>query len=75
MDNHPFKVVRSSLVSAYSYDAHTQMLSITLKTNNQEYTAKVDPVTMSQVFDAPGSIGKRVYALMRDKRYRFKNEG
>lgn len=70
----PFKVVRSSLVSAYNYDAQTQMLSITLKTNGETYVAKVPPSSMSEVFDRPGSIGSRVYTLLRNKQYKWQQE-
>jgi hypothetical protein len=64
-------IVRSSLVSSYEYDHESQELSITLKTNGQTYKAKVSPSEMSATFDRPGSIGKRVYSLLRNKTYQF----
>lgn len=68
----PFKPVRSSLVSAYHYDADSQQLSITLKTNGETYVAKISPDVMSQTFDRPGSIGARVHSLLRNKQYGWK---
>lgn len=64
-------VVRSSLVSSYEYDAQSQMLSITLKTNGVTYQAKVPPPVMSSTFDKPGSVGARVYSLLRNKDYQW----
>lgn len=53
------KVVKSSLLQAYSYDAETYKLTVTFNDGTEKVYKDVDPPTLSKVFDSPGSIGSK----------------
>lgn len=62
--------VKSSLIRAYSYDSHAQTLSVTFTDGSEFDYEKVDPPTMSKVFDSPGSIGSKFQKLI-SRRFKY----
>ncbi len=60
-------VVNSTLIQAYSYDHETLTLSVTFKDGSEFDYQKVDPPTMSKVFDTPGSVGSKFRKLIGHK--------
>ncbi len=71
--NNPFKPVKSSLISSYSYDAETKTLTVTFVGRSGEFVYKgVDPAVMSQVFDKSQSVGKAFYNhVVRSKAIKY----
>lgn len=61
------KPVNSTLIRAYSYDSSTQTLSVTFTDGAEFDYEKVDPPTMSKVFDSPGSTGSKFHKLIAGK--------
>jgi hypothetical protein len=64
MDNKE-KIVKSSILQSYQYDSNTQELTVTYHNGASWKYAKVDPVTMSTVFDKPGSIGSKFLSMIK----------
>jgi hypothetical protein len=58
------KIVKSSLIRAYSYDSQSLTLSVTFTDGSEFDYEKVDPPTMSKVFDSPGSVGGKFRKLI-----------
>jgi hypothetical protein len=53
------RIVKSSLIQAYRYDAQNLKLSVTFRDGANVDYFDVPPPVMSDVFDRPGSIGAR----------------
>ena len=61
------KVVKSSLIQAYSYDPATKTLDVVFKDGTELTYKDIDPPTMSQVFDRSPSVGRAFHRLIRGK--------
>lgn len=61
------KPVKSTLIRAYSYDSQSQTLSVIFTDGAEFDYEKVDPPTMSKVFDSPGSTGSKFRKLIAGK--------
>jgi len=66
-DENKQKIVKSSLIQAYSYDPHEMTLSITFQDGTEIDYFKVPPPEMSKVFDTPGSVGSKFRKLIAHK--------
>lgn len=64
------RIVKSSLIQAYEYNAETQTLSVTFQDGAEFDYEKVDPPTMSKVFDSPGSVGSKFQKFI-SKRFKY----
>ena len=53
------KIVKSSLLTAYTYDATAYTLDVTFKDGAEWRYTGVTPDVMSSVFDGPKSIGSQ----------------
>lgn len=51
------RIVKSSFLQAYTYDAQNLKLSVTFRDGTNIDYFDVPPPVMSSVFDRPGSIG------------------
>ena len=58
------KPIKSSLIQAYSYNEKTLDLDIVFKDGVERTYHKVNPDTMSLVFDSSGSIGSKFHKLI-----------
>ena len=56
------------MIKAYSYSIEDKSLAIVFNDGTERTYKNVPPDTMSQVFDAPGSIGSKFHRLI-GKRY------
>ena len=62
-------VLKSSLLSSYTYDSSTQDLTVTFKSGDSWLYKKVMPDVMSSVFDKPGSVGSRFLSIIKRGNY------
>ncbi len=53
------KIVNSSSIQAYEYDAEAMTLSVTFKDGSEYDYQGVPPPVISKVFDSSGSIGSK----------------
>lgn len=73
MLNNKLKPVKSSMIKAYSYDAQTLELTVIFSNGKERVYKQVQPPDMSQVFDAPGSIGSKFHKII-GSRYQHSQE-
>lgn len=59
------KVVKSSYVQAYSYDADTKILDVTFMNGTEYKYTGIQPDQMSNVFDTSGSVGKKFRSMIK----------
>lgn len=62
-------ILKSSLLSSYSFDDSTLDLSVTFSDGSSWLYRKVEPSVVSKVFDSPGSIGSKFIRLIKHGRY------
>lgn len=58
------KPVKSSLITAYSYNHEDSTLDVVFKDGTERTYKNVTPAEMSQVFDSSASIGKAFHKLI-----------
>lgn len=63
------KVVKSSIIQAYEYDAQAYALTVTFKDGSEWLYKGVTPDVMSNVFDRPGSVGSKFIKQIKNGRY------
>ena len=67
MDKDKLKVVKSSLIQAYSYNPEDKTLNVVFKDGIQKTFVQVPPDVMSAVFDRAGSVGSKFHRLVKGK--------
>lgn len=68
MDNE-YKPVKSSLVSAYSYNPDSYTLDVMFKDGTEMQYQNVMPPEMSHIFDSSGSIGSKLLKVLKGHKH------
>ena len=64
MSKPELKPLKSSLLSAYSYNSSDKTLDVVFQDGTEMTYKDVAPPIMSRVFDSPGSIGSKFLRLI-----------
>lgn len=67
------KIVNSSSIKTYAYNADDYTLTVTFNNGNEYLYRNVMPNVMSQVFDSPRSVGKKFRQLIAFK-YKYEQQ-